>query len=126
MHRRHLWLNEEQGLVVLNRTGIFNQHFNDGTFYLTFYFVEQFHGFDDANHFARGDLCAYVGQDGLVWRWTAVERADHRTLDGDQVICLWRLGWFGRSCRRCGSWCGWRCSGGSVNLRGGGGNSYCR
>lgn len=55
-------LDQEQRLVVLNRRRIVSQHLHDLTTYLSFYLVEEFHGFNDADHIAFFHLIAYANE----------------------------------------------------------------
>ncbi len=62
---------QEQWLIIFHRAGIFYQYFYYSSFYFTFNFIEQLHGFDDANYFAGGNFIAYfinIGLSGPDWR----------------------------------------------------------
>ena len=51
---------EVERLIVFNRGGIINEDFDYLTGDLAFNLVEEFHGFDDADHFTRAYFIAHL------------------------------------------------------------------
>src|SRR5579859_1905332 len=80
-----LGFNQEQGLIVLNGGGVLYQHLYYFSRYLALDLVEEFHGFDDADHLSGCDLVAHIYKRGFIRRRATVERADHGTLYGNRI-----------------------------------------
>lgn len=59
-------VHQEEHLIVFYRAFVFDHHFDDGTADLRFNFVEELHGFDDADYIAFFDVGTHFDVRWLV------------------------------------------------------------
>lgn len=69
--------NNEQGLAEFDRLPVFDQNLTYGATGISVDFIEQFHGFDDAQGVAFLDHRAYLDEGRCARRGGAVESANH-------------------------------------------------
>ena len=102
------WFYKVQRLIVFNRRCIIYQYFYHFTTYLTFNFVKQFHGFNNADYLAWRNFITYFNKQWFVRGRPAIECTNHRAFYGDKVgrsggFCG-RFCFFRRRCTGCGGW----------------------
>src|SRR5699024_8706187 len=122
---------DKQGLTIFDRLTIFNKHCLDHAGAICLYFIQQLHGFDNAEHIAFLDCLPNLDKGGCARVGSPIKGAYHggqntlafrgiisRLLGSSRCFRRWLCSWRSSSGSSLSGW--WRCINHLLGLRRGG------